>query len=176
MTSTQKIDFKKLTLCNALDLAILIEEEACERYQEFTAQLEAHHTPEAAKFFAFMARNEERHRVELNERRKKLFPNKPRVVKREMLFDVEAPEYHQAGMNMTARQALLTALSSEEKAFAFFRDALPAVVDAEVKALFEELQGEEIQHQQLVKKELAKLPADDGFDPKDFEDEPVEQD
>ena len=49
-----KIDFSKLSLQDALDLAILIEEEAKDRYQEFVDQLELHHTPQAASFFRFM--------------------------------------------------------------------------------------------------------------------------
>ena len=42
------IDFASLTLQDALDLAILIEEEAKERYEEFAENLSLHHTPEAA--------------------------------------------------------------------------------------------------------------------------------
>jgi hypothetical protein len=49
------IDFASLTLQDALDLAILIEEEAKERYEEFADNLSLHHTPEAAHFFTTMA-------------------------------------------------------------------------------------------------------------------------
>ena len=41
------IDPAALSLVDALDLAILIEEEAQERYTEFTAQMEQHRTPDA---------------------------------------------------------------------------------------------------------------------------------
>lgn len=86
------VDFGKLALRDALDLAILIEEEAKERYEEFTAQMEVHHTPEAASFFRFMAGNEAKHEADLQARRAKLFADAPRSVTRAMLFDVEAPD------------------------------------------------------------------------------------
>ena len=60
---TKDIDFAKLSLQDALDLAVLIEEEARERYEEFAHQMRLHHTHEAARFFRFMAGNEEKHRV-----------------------------------------------------------------------------------------------------------------
>ena len=59
------VDFASLDLKDALDLAIMIEDEARERYEEFAEQMEAHHTPEAARFFRFMSSNEEKHRAEL---------------------------------------------------------------------------------------------------------------
>lgn len=173
---TKGIDYARLSLRDALDLAVFIEEEAKERYDEFAAQMKSHHTPEAERFFTFMAKNEEKHRADLASRREKLFPKEPISVKREMLFDVEAPDYDEARASMTPRQALTTALKSEQKAWAFFDGVLPQIKDTAVRALFEELRAEEVEHQALVKKELAKLPPDDGFKAEDFEDAPVEQD
>lgn len=174
--STRSIDFATLSLRDALDLAVLIEEEAAERYQELAHQMEAHRTPEAARFFRTMAGNEEKHRAALAKRRAATFGDAPRQVSRGMLFDVEAPDYDEARAYMTPRAALTTALRSEEKAWSFFQQALPQVKDAGVRKLFEELLGEELEHQQLVKKELAKLPPDDRFAQEDFEDEPVGHD
>src|SRR5574340_1248193 len=77
---TQGIDFATLTLQDALDLAILIEEEAQGRYQEFTRQMELHHTPEAASFFRHMADNESWHGTQLSQRRAALFADTPRRV------------------------------------------------------------------------------------------------
>jgi rubrerythrin len=173
--TTRGLDYASLTLRDALDLAVLIEEEACERYQEFTDQMELHHTPDAARFFRYMAENEEKHRAELAARRRELFADQPSRVRREMLFDIEAPDYDQARAYMTAREALETALVSERKAWAFFDQVLPHVRDASVRALFEELLEEELHHQELVNKELGKLPPDDRFRHEDVEDEPVPQ-
>ena len=58
-----RIDFASLSLMDALDLAILIEDEAKERYEDFAAQMEQHRTPEAAKFFRLMAVNEATHGI-----------------------------------------------------------------------------------------------------------------
>jgi rubrerythrin len=170
-----KLDFSTLSLQDALDLAILIEEEAQERYEEFTANLALHHTPEAARFFATMAVNEARHGSDLLVRRTALFGDTPTRVSRDMLWDVEAPDFDQSRMFMTTRQAMKVALACEVKAHDYFADALAHVQDAEVRALFEELREEEAEHQALVKAIMAKVPeenaADVGFDP----DEPVGQ-
>lgn len=173
--STQGIDFTKLSLQDALDLAILIEEQAEERYHEFTQQMELHHTPDAATFFRSMAQNEAKHGEELSKRRTRLFADAPRRVKGTMLWDVEAPEYDEARALMTPRQAMQTALRCEEKAHAFFMAALPQIADPDVKALFEELRDEEVEHQNLVKNELAKLPPGPDVNPDDYADEPVGQ-
>lgn len=173
--TTATVDFSTLSLQDALDLAILIEEEAEERYHEFTQQMELHHTPEAAEFFRAMAKNEAKHGAQLGARRAQLFEDAPRRVTRAMLWDVEAPEYDEARAFMSPRQAMRTALRAEEKAHAFFVAALPQIADAEVKALFEELRDEEVQHQNLVKEALAKLPPGTDADPEDYADEPVAQ-
>ena len=175
MTPVSHIDFTALTLRDALDLAVLIEEEAKERYEEFAAQMETHHTPEAAKFFRFMARNEEKHRAELAARRAELFGTEPARVSRQQIFDVEAPEYDEVRAFMTQREALQAAFSAEKKAYTFFVQALPRIQDPKVRTLFEELRGEEVQHQQLVLSELEKVPPDGAMRQDDVADEPVAQ-
>ena len=169
------IDYKSLSLRDALDLAILIEEEAKERYEELAAQMEVHHTPEAASFFRFMVGNEAKHGEQIAARRAALFQNTPRTVTRAMLWDVEAPDYDEVRAFMTVRQALAVALRAEKKAYEFFVAALPAVRDPEVAKLFVELRDEEVEHQRLIESQLAQLPPDPPVDPSDFEDEPVAQ-
>ncbi len=171
--TTRGIDFASLQLKDALDLAVLVEEEAQERYEEFTHQMEAHHTPEAAAFFAFMAQNEAKHGSELLARRRKLFGDAPRSVSRAMLFDVEAPDYDEVRASMSPRAALETALRAEEKAHAFFVGALPGLKDPDVRALFEELRDEEVEHQHLVRQQLARLGPGPDVDGSAYEDEPV---
>jgi len=169
------IDVARLSLCDALDLAILIEQEAEERYEELASQMELHHTPDAATFFRFMARNEAKHGAQLAARREHLFGHTPRSVTRAALWDVEAPDYDQARAFMSVRAAMQAALASEAKAFAFFDEALPLVADADTRALFTELRQEEIDHQNLVKAELAKLPPEADVNDDAFEDEPTAQ-
>ena len=173
--ATRGIDFAHLTLMEALDLAILVEDEARDRYEEFATQMELHRTPDAAKFFSYMVENEAKHGRELLARRVQRFGDAPRAVTRDMIFDVEAPEYDAARAFMSPRRAMEAALASELKAHDFFVAALPVLKDAEVRALFEELRDEEIEHQKLVLGELANLPKDSGLSDDDFVDEPAAQ-
>jgi len=172
---SRSIDFSKLTLQDALDLAILVEDEARERYEELADQMDAHRTPEAAAFFRFMVTNEAKHGEQLLERRRALFGDAPANVSRDMLWDVEAPDYDQARAFMSARSAMMVALASETKAHDYFVAALEHVTDSEVRSLFQELRDDEKVHEDLVRKELAKLPPDSRVNPDDWVDEPVGQ-
>lgn len=171
-TKTVGLDFNKLTLCEALDLAVLVEEEAMERYGELADQLEQHRTPQAARFFRYMEKNEAKHRATLAAKRKELFPSAAVTVSRAMIFDIEAPEYDEARIFMSLRQALEASLRSETKARSFFEEALERVQSPEVRALFAELRDEEIEHQALVQREIDKLPPGAEPNPEDYADEP----
>ena len=172
---TAGLDFSTLGLQDALDLAILIEEEAQERYLELVDQMEQHHTPEAARFFTAMAENERRHGEALRARRRSLFGDAAARVRRSQLWDIEAPEYDAVRALMSARQAMETALRSETKAHAFFVQAIPHLSDPEVKKLFQELREEELLHQALVREAMRNLADGPDADPADYEDEPVGQ-
>lgn len=153
----QDIDLQTLSLKDALDLATLIEEEARDRYEELADQMKVHHTSGPEAFFRKMIRVEEQHRKELAERRAQLFGHALGRVTRGMIYDVEAPEYDEVRQGMSARQALHAAMRSEVKAHDFFVAALPHIRNRDVKALFEELRDEEIEHQKWVQMELDRL-------------------
>ena len=169
------LDLSKLTLQDALDFAILVEEEACERYDDLAQQMEAHNTQAAAVFFRFMVLNEAKHGHELTLRRRELFGTAPARVDRSMLWDVEAPEFGEVRPFMPAREAFDVALHAEEKAYRFFADAVAHLTDPGVKVLFEELMEEELVHQELVRKEIDKLPAEASVEMEDYVDEPMPQ-
>ena len=171
----KNLDLTQLDLQDALDLAILIEQEAMERYEELTAVMREHRTEEAASFFHFMAKLEARHGADLLTERAKLFGKAPRRVDRSLLWEVEAPGYETVRDFMTLREALKVALDAEVKAYDYFDRALKLPLSPAVKKLFEELLQEEIAHQDMVKKELAKAPPEEGANPEDFADEPVAQ-
>jgi rubrerythrin len=59
------------------------------------------------------------------------------------------------------------ALSSEKKAFAFYDEALHYVNQPHIKALFEELRGEEAEHVQMIEEIIAKLPPSAAIDLED---------
>jgi rubrerythrin len=167
------IEFAALDLQDALDLAILIEDEAQERYVELVDQMEMHHTKGAATFFAAMARNEQKHGDELRARRRALFGDAPRRVSRSALWDVEAPDYDEVRIHMTAREAMETALRAETKAHGFFVQAIPHIRDVEVRRLFQELRDEEVLHQALVREAMRNLAREPDSRAGDYEDEPV---
>jgi rubrerythrin len=165
------IAVETLTVQEALDLAILIEEEAHERYLALARQVGGRYAGDAADMFRLMAANEAKHGEQLAARRRQLFGAAPRVVTRDMLYDVEAPDLGAARVFMSARQAMEVALSSEQKARDFFEASLPHVRDPDVRTLFAELRDEEVQHAAFVRARIEKLPA--GPDLEDDEaDEP----
>ncbi len=165
------IDIRRLDLRDALDLAILIEEEARQRYEEFTHLVGGRYRGDASDVFRAMAANEAKHGAQLEERRRRLFGDEPRRVSLEQLDDVEAPDRGAPRVYMSARQALEVALASEEKAHDFFDDAAARVEDPEVRALFHELKGEEAEHRRMLAARLSDLPP--GPDVEDGEaDEP----
>lgn len=169
------IDFSTLNLRDTLDLAIAIEEEAKERYDEFAEQLEAHRTPEVAKFFRFMSDNEVKHAEVLATQRNELFGNEPSTADTSMLYDIEAPDYDGARAFMSINDALEVALNAEIKAYDFYHEALPSVSEEEIVKLFTRLRDEEVRHQEMIKEIMAKVPDMDAFDPADFADEPTAQ-
>jgi rubrerythrin len=162
-----KVDFSKLSLMDALDLATLIEVEAFKRYTQFAERLGSRTSDDAASVFESMAINENKHGEQIAERRLALFGDARPNVKLVDIFDVEAPDYGAPSQNMSPFKAYQVALSSERKAFAFYDQALRNVKHPEVKALFEELREEEAEHVQMIEAIIAKLPASARVDLED---------
>jgi rubrerythrin len=172
-----KIEFSKLSPADALDLGVLMEEEARQRYIDFAEMLEeVHHNRAAAAFCRVMVGNEERHGKELWRQRHERYPDAPARVTADMLYDVEAPGQENPSAFMTPRATMLMALDAEKKAEAFFRGAIAGTLDPEVATLFAELAEEEVEHQRMVREQLAKLPAEESVGRDDVADEPVGQD
>jgi rubrerythrin len=155
---TEPLDFRTLSLHDALDLAIAMEDEARERYEEFTGLVGGRYPGDAADMFRTMAGYEARHGAELTARRRQLFGDAPARVTPALLDDAEAPDRGTPRVFMSARQAMEVALASEQKAWDFFDGALRAVTDPGVRALFEELRGEEARHAAMVRERLERLP------------------
>jgi rubrerythrin len=167
-----RLDLSKLNLMDALDLASLIEFEAKKRYTEFAESLGSRGVDDAGAVFRSMAVNETKHCEEIAERRLALFGDKPAKVKLDDIFDVEAPDVGDVRWNMSAFKAYRLALFSEQKAFAFYDEALDYVDHPDVKALFEELRDEEAEHVGMLVKIIANLPPsaeieleDEDYDP-----------
>lgn len=161
------VDFSTLDLMDALDLAILIEIEAFERYRYFAEQLGDRFPGDAASIFRSMASNESKHGQQLNERREQLFGDRPARVGKDDITDVEAPEFGAPRRNMSPLRAFQLALASEQKAHGFFDEALKHVRDPGVRELFEELRDEETEHVRMVEEAIAALPPGSDADLED---------
>ena len=167
-----RLDLSKISLMDALDLASLIELEAHRRYTDFAESFGSRGVDDAGAVFRSMAVNESKHCEELAERRLALFGEKPPKVSRDDIFDVEAPDVGDVRWNMSVLKAYQLALYSEQKAFAFYDEALEYVTQPDVKKLFEELREEEAEHVDMIVKIIAKLPPsaeveieDEDYDP-----------
>ena len=154
------IDFTRLSVMDALDLAVLIEQEAEERYIAFAEMIGSRYEGDAAAFFQTMSGYEAKHGEKLHERRTKLFADTPMRVNEEMVESVEAPDYGSPRPFMSTRHALEVALDSERKAEAFYASALAVITDPQVQELFKELRNQEIEHQEMVQQQIAKTPGD----------------
>ena len=152
------LDFSKLSLMDALDLATLVEREAHERYLKFASQLGQSGEDSPGNFFQYMADNEAKHGEEIARKRKALFGDASMQVTPDDLFDVEAPEVGAVRRTMSVLQAFEVALAAEQKAYDFFDQALTEITDADVRALFTELRDEEEEHAQMVREIMEKLP------------------
>ena len=153
------LDLSKLSLMDALDLAILIEEEARQRYEMFATQFGRTGGHGAGSFFASMAENEAKHGTEILERRMALFGKAPMKLKLHDLYDVEAPDMGAPRRGMSTVQAFELGLAAEKKAYDFYDMALPGITDPEVIELFTELRDEETEHVEMLREAMAKLPA-----------------
>ena len=155
-----RLDLSKLSLMDALDLAILMEEEARQRYEMFASQVGGSMSSghDARSFFASMAENEAKHGTELLERRMALFGKRPMKVKLDDLYDVEAPDVGAPRRGMSTVQAFEVGLAAEKKAYDFFDAALKGISDHEVRTLFTELRDEESEHVEMLRAAMAKLP------------------
>jgi erythrin-vacuolar iron transport family protein len=165
-----KLDFSTLDLMDALDLAILIEAEAQERYKFFVEQIGRRDAVDAASIFETMAMNEEKHGRQLADRRRELFGDKPMRVNKTAIFDVEAPEFGAPRWNMSPLKAFQLALASEEKAYGFYDEAIKYVKVPAVRELFAELRQEETEHVRMVKDAIKVLPPGSDVDLEDQDD------
>ena len=159
-----EFDFTKLDLRDALDLAVLIEEEAKERYEEFTKVVGGRYAGDASEVFRRMAINEAKHGAQLAQLRGSLFADQPRRVTRDLIDNVEAPEAIKARYTMSARTALEIAIESEIKAYDFFAQACRQASDPKVRRLFADLRDEEREHRVMLERRLPDFPPEVSFD------------
>lgn len=147
-------DFSMLDAMDILDLACFIEREAAENYLQLASWAEKN-SPEAAEFFERMARLEGQHDSQIGQRRRALFGDKPSRYTDSAPWEVEVPDYDDVGASFTLDQAYGLALAAEERAEAYFRQAVEYISDPEAVRILEGLADEEVEHQRFLKTEMA---------------------
>jgi rubrerythrin len=163
-----QLDFSTLNLQDALDMAVLIEKEAEDRYLLLADQIGHRYPGDAANFFTKMARNEQRHGIEISERRRLLFGDAPTRITTNMIGnDIEAPDPGKAIRYMSPRHALEVAMESEVKAYEFYNSILQFIQDDTVRELIKILRDEEVEHQKLLNEQKARYAdtLESDFDP-----------
>jgi len=149
-----EFDFSKLDAMDLLDLACFIEREAAENYEQLASWAEKN-SPGAAEFFQRMARLESQHDSQIEQRRRALFGDRPSRYIDSAPWEVEVPDYDKVGASFTLEQAYALALAAEERAEAYFRQAIDYISDPQAVRILEGLAEEELEHQRLLKTEMA---------------------
>ena len=65
---------------------------------------------------------------------------------------------------MSVLEAFKVGLAAEQKAYDFYDSALPGITDSDVIELFTELRDEEVEHVEMLKEAMAKLPEEASED------------
>ena len=168
------IDFKTLNLRDALDLAILVEDEAHTRYTELARMVGGRYEGDASDVFARMAINEAKHAAQLRTRRRLLFGDEPSRVTPAMFWQVEAPDQGDVRVFMSPLEAFEVALDAERRAYDFYDGAATDVADTSARDLFLELRAEEHTHQSAILRLMQGLPVGPDLEADDV-DEPSAQ-
>jgi len=159
----KQIDFSKLSLIELLDLAIVGEEEAAQRYGEFADQMDVHHNLKAGQLFREIQMHELDHMKTLRTKRDRL-SDQPVTIEPLHFFDaIEAPGYEKVHYKMTPRHIFEVALEAEESAVAFYEKLTKILNDAEAKEVAAEFLEEERGHVARLQQALAEqkpLPED----------------
>ena len=144
--------------------ALVMENEAVERYTDFADAMETHNNPEVAAMFRTMAGYETKHAQQIMEQMG--WTETPAVAPDSYAwsgFDApEAAPIDSVHYLMQPWHALQLALASEQRAEAFFAALADAATSDEVRKAALELKAEEAEHVALVQAWLAKVPRPDN--------------
>ena len=149
-----QFDFSKLDAMDILDLACFFEREAADTYRQLASWAERN-SPGTAEFFQRMARLESQHDSQIEERRRTLFGDRPSRYTDAAPWEVEMPDFDKVGASFSVEQAYALALGAEQRAEAYFRKAIDYISDPEAVRILEDLAEEELEHQRLLKEEMA---------------------
>ena len=150
------MDFSKLKAHEVLDLAIYAEEEAKESYEHLAGLMETRRRGDIAAFFLRMAGLENLHREQILAERKRRFPNAAATLANRSLWSVEIGELKAPNADLSLVDAFKLALAAEVRAYDYYTGAMAYVTEPTTEKLFEALRQAEVEHQRLLRAELAK--------------------
>ena len=149
-------DFSMLDAMDILDLAVFVEAEAAENYEQLATWSE-NHAAGVSEFFRRMSKLEELHGSQIAERRRELFSDTPAKYSCNIAWEVEVVDYDSIGDSLSLRQALDLAMGVEVRAQQYYEGALEYVSEEQTVKLLEDLRDSEREHQRLLQEEIDKL-------------------
>lgn len=152
-----EIDFSMLDAMDVLDIAIFVEDEAEDHYEQLETWARTRGNEEAAAFFKRMAGFEVLHRRQISDLRSELFGETPPRYTDSAAWEVEAPDWEALGETLTLRQAMEIGVGAETKAHDYYAGAMDYVKDAKVEELLDGLAKAELMHRRLIEEEMARL-------------------
>ena len=152
-------DLAQLTVSELLDLAILAEEEAAQRYGEFAEQMEANREPQTAALFRQIQTREIEHLRRLREQRTRSGAESKNIEPLHFFDPAEATPYKGSSQQMTPTHVYQAVLQGEERACAFYQKLKEILSDSEAKELAHALWTEELRHVEWAARQLRNLPA-----------------
>jgi len=140
--------------------AMMIEQEAVERYREFAAYMAEYGNAAVANLFGRLAEFEAEHAFHLAKRTAGMaLPKLARGDHAWLENDAPVPDAHAFVMRMlTPRLALEIALRAEERAQAFFDRVLEEASDAGIREVARDMARDKQSHIDRVREELARVP------------------
>ena len=149
-----KVDFSRMDGRDALDIAIVIEDEAQLAYEHLADWVKGDGNIEAADFFKRMAVREKRHKDEITARRAELFGDVPARHDEAAPWEAEVPDYESLGREVSLEEAFNVAMGAETRAHDFYAEALDYIEEPSVVELFDWLRKAEIEHQRMLGEEM----------------------
>lgn len=144
------VDFSRMDGQDALDIAIVIEDEAQLAYEHLADWVAGDGNTEPAEFFKRMAVREKRHKDEITARRAELFGDAPPRHDEAAPWEAEVPDYESLGRTVSLEDAFNVAMGAETRAHDFYAEALEYIAEPSVAELFEWLRKAEVEHQRML--------------------------
>jgi len=152
-----QVDFSKLDGRDVLDVAIQVEEEARDSYQELAGWLKADGKPDVAAFFERMASFEQLHRDQLAELRAAEYGDAPPRHSDRAIWEVEEIDYDALGKSIDLGGAFRLAMDAERRAGEYYAEALEYAADQKTIELFTMLRDSEQAHLRLLREQHDRL-------------------